>query len=353
MDQAIGSRPGEEIDVARLTPWLRQAVDLPKGAEVQILQFPGGHSNLTYLLQAGSRQLVLRRPPYGTRVKTAHDMSREFRVLSRLAPVWPRAPRPLAYCEDESVLGAPFYVMERVAGIILRREPPPDLALDEALVGRISQSFVATLAELHGLDYQAAGLGDFAHPEGYLSRQVSGWSRRYADARTDDIPAMEAVAGWLAERLPGSGPAVVIHNDYKHDNLVLDPADPSRIIAVLDWEMATIGDPLADLGTTLSYWVEAGDPPPLQAVRFGPTTLPGTPSRRQLVEAYGRASGRDVSNMVWYYVYGLFKAAVVGQQIYYRYQKGLTQDPRFSALIHLVRLVAEQADQARRRDDLA
>jgi aminoglycoside phosphotransferase (APT) family kinase protein len=335
-------RAGEELDLEKLVPYLRRTLEVAEG-EVMVEQFPRGHSNLTYLVRLGGREVVLRRPPFGSKVKSAHDMGREFRVLSRLAPVYPRVPRPIAYCEDTSILGAPFYLMERLRGLILRRRPPEGRRLGPEAVRRLGESFVDTLVELHALDYRAIGLGEFGNPDGFVERQVRGWTQRYQDARTDEIPGMDEVARWLAAHIPASPPATVIHNDYKYDNLVLDPRDPTRVIGILDWEMSTIGDPLMDLGTALCYWVQADDPEPLKAARFGPTTLPGSFTRRELAERYAEKSGRKLDHVVFYYCFGLFKTAVVVQQIYYRYQQGLTRDPRFADLGQGVHVLAAQA----------
>ncbi|HVR72238.1 MAG TPA: phosphotransferase [Vicinamibacteria bacterium] len=337
-------RPGEELDLARLAPYLREILGRP-GARVEVEQFRGGHSNLTYLVRVDGREAVLRRPPFGSTVKSAHDMGREFRILSRLAPAYARAPKVIAFCEDESILGAPFYLMERVRGVILRRQPAPGLVLDERAARRLSEAAIDGLADLHAVDPRAVGLGDLGKPEGYCQRQVSGWTRRYRDAQTDDIPDMEAVAAWLAANLPPDGPGCLIHNDYKYDNLVLDPADLTRIVGVLDWEMSTLGDPLMDLGTTLCYWVEAADPEPLRATAFGPTAAPGSLTRAELVERYADRTGRSVSDITFYYGFGLFKTAVVAQQIYSRYRQGLTRDERFARLIESVRLLAGQAQR--------
>jgi aminoglycoside phosphotransferase (APT) family kinase protein len=303
-----------------------------------VLQFPGGHSNLTYLITVGDRELVLRRPPFGSKVKSAHDMGREVRVLSKLAPVFPKAPRPVHHCEDPAILGAPFYLMERLTGVVLRR----GAVVDAAAARRTSTALVDGLVELHALDYQAIGLGDFGHPEGFVERQVTGWSKRYRDAETDSIPEMDAVSAWLAAHLPKSPPPTIIHNDFKYDNLVFDDK-LERIIGILDWEMATIGDPLMDLGTTLCYWVEAGDPPEMQAIGFGPTAAPGNLTRREIAERYAAATGRDLSNITFYHCFGLFKTAVVTQQIYYRFKMGLTKDARFGAFIAGVHAMARQA----------
>jgi len=343
-------RPGEELDTARLAAYL--AEHLP-GAEaegelvVEVEQFPGGHSNLTYLVRLGSgRELVLRRPPVGSRVKAAHDMGREFRVLSRLSGAWGKAPRPLLDCQDESVLGCHFYLMERLRGVILRRELPPGVAIDAATARRLCESLVDGMAELHAIDYPAIGLGDLGRPEGFVERQVRGWTERYAGSRTDDIPSVTRVATWLAEHMPVSGPPALIHNDYKFDNMVLDPGEITRIVGVLDWEMATVGDPLMDLGTALAYWVEEGDPEPLKGMRFGPTTLDGMMTRAEVAERYAQVSGRPVGDIVFYYAFGLFKTAVVVQQIYYRWKQGLTQDPRFAPLIHAVGMLCDRAAAA-------
>ena len=287
--------------------------------------------------------MVLRRPPFGAKIKTAHDMGREFRILSHIWTVYPKVPRPLVYCEDESVLGAPFYLMDRVGGVILRAQPPPGLDLHPALMRELSESFIQNLVEIHAIDFAAAGLADLGKPEGYVGRQVEGWSKRYLNARTDDIGEMEHVARWLNEHKPAESGACLIHNDYKYDNLVLDPERLSVIKAVLDWEMATLGDPLMELGSTLGYWVDADDSVQWRAQSFGVTTLPGNFNREELLEEYARRSGRNIPNPVFYYAYGLFKIAVIVQQIYTRYKQGLTKDERFARLIHTVRAASGTA----------
>ncbi len=345
LDQAAPVRPGEELPVAVLEKYLRSHLPDVTGPLV-VEQFARGFSNLTYLLRLGDREYVLRRAPFGNAVKSAHDMGREYRVLSKLWSVYPAAPRPVLFCDDPDVMDVPFYVMERRRGVILRQQLPPGLAIDAATARRLSTSLIDGLADLHRLDYRAAGLGDLGKPEGYVARQVAGWSERYAKARTGDLPAMDRMSRWLAGRLPGeSGPAL-IHNDYKYDNLVLDPGDLTRVVAVLDWEMATVGDPLMDLGTTLGYWVEADDPPSLRRAATGPTALPGSLTRQELVARYAEQTGRDVSGVLFYYVFGLFKIAVIVQQIYARYVGGRTRDPRFARLDDLVAVLAEQGDRA-------
>ena len=345
LDGARTIRTGEELDVAKLEPYLLAQVPGAQGPLV-VEQFPSGFSNLTYLLRLGELELVLRRPPFGNRVKSAHDMGREFFVLSALHPVYDKAPRPYLYCEDEAVIGAPFYVMERRRGVILRRSLPPGLYLPPVLTSRLCQSFVEGLAELHQIDYQRAGLGELGKKEGYVERQVRGWIDRYLKAQTDSWREFDAAGAWLAGRYselfpPESAGGALLHNDYKHDNLLLDPHDLTRIVGVLDWEMCTIGEPLLDLGTTLAYWVEPGDDPALRGQAFGPTALPGSLTRAELAERYAEATGADLrgDRLVFAYVFGLYKLGVIVQQIYARYVQGLTRDARFAQLNQLVSLL--------------
>ena len=354
VDRPTGVRPGEELDAERLAAFLAERLPGLDGP-LEVEQFPSGFSNLTYLVSAGDRELVLRRPPFGAAVESGHDMGREHRILSRLSPVYDKAPAPLAFCDDPRVLGAPFYVMERVEGVILRPRMPAAMRPSAERMAAIAGGFVDSLAELHAVDFAAAGLSELGRPEGYVRRQVDGWAARYEKARTDDVPEMTRVAAWLDAEAPPEAGAALIHNDFKYDNLVLDPGDGTRVIAVLDWEMATLGDPLMDLGTTLGYWVEPDDPPELRALALSPTLLPGNPGRAELVERYAAASGREVAEPVFYYVYGLFKIAVIVQQIYLRYHQGHTRDPRFASLIDAVRAcsrVALEAATRRRLDGL-
>lgn len=344
LDRAGKVREGEGLDEGKLSACLRERLGLDGALSVR--QFGRGHSNLTYLVSVGDRELVLRRPPFGSKVKTAHDMGREHRILSSLAPVYPKAPRPLLYVDDESTLGAPFYVMERLNGLILRKDLPEGLTLGPAQIQKLHTNLIDALAELHGLDYAAAGLGDLGKPEGYVERQVTGWARRYEGSKTDEIPVVERVAAWLHANRPPERGAALIHNDFKLDNVVLDPADPTRILGVLDWEMSTLGDPLMDLGTTLSYWIDADDPDEMQHARWGPTTVPGSLTRAEIVARYAAQTGVDTSGIVFYYAFGLFKTAVVLQQIYYRYRQGLTHDERFATLIMGVHILMNAADRA-------
>jgi aminoglycoside phosphotransferase (APT) family kinase protein len=354
VDGAVPVRAGEELPGEVLFNYL--ATRLPEiTSPLTIEQFPAGFSNLTYLLRFADRELVLRRPPIGAKIKTAHDMSREYRILSHLYPVYKKVPRPLLFCDDESILGAPFYVMERVNGIILRANLPADIELTPALMHTLSKTFIENLAEIHEIDYEAAGLGELGSPQGYVQRQVEGWTKRYYNARTDDVPAIERLARWLHQHQPAdSDKAALIHNDYKYDNLVLAADDLGRVVAVLDWEMATIGDPLLDFGTSLGYWVEAQDPEDWQRYGFGLTSRPGSLTRTEMLEHYAIRTGRVIDEPVFYFAYGLLKIAVIVQQIYFRYQKGLTRDPRFAQLGGLVRACGELAQRAieRRRIDM-
>jgi aminoglycoside phosphotransferase (APT) family kinase protein len=337
-DQTSALRPGEELDLAKLEPFLRNHFPAGTGPLV-VRQFPSGHSNLTYSVHLGAREFVLRRPPFGSKVKTAHDMGREFRVLSKLHSAYPPAPKVLLYCDDDSILGAPFYLMEPIRGIILRRNLPPGLVFSAETARRLSESFLDNLALLHSLDYAAIGLADLGKPQGYLDRQVRGWTERYYGSKTHDYPEVEKIFAWMAEHIPSTSGATLIHNDYKYDNLVLDPGDLTKIVGVLDWEMCTIGDPLSDLGTALAYWVDAQDPEDLQKIRWGPTTVPGSMTRAQLLERYAQTTGRDVSRMDFYLTFARFKIAVIIQQIYYRYRVGLTKDERFASMPAIVALL--------------
>ncbi len=329
-DQAGMVRAGEELDLSRLQPFLLERFG--HSGPVSVEQFPSGHSNLTYLVRMGGREVVLRRPPFGSKVRSAHDMAREYRVLSKLHTAYPVAPKALLYCDDPSILRAPFYLMEPIRGMILRRDPPAGISFTPETARRLSEAFVDNLARLHRLDYAAVGLADLGKPQGYLERQVKGWIERYHDSRTHDLPEVERISAWLTERMPGSHDTTLIHNDYKYDNVVLDPGDPTKIVGVLDWEMCTLGDPLTDLGTALAYWTDPQDPEELQEIRSAPTTLPGTLTRAQLVQRYAVASGRDPGDTIFYLTFARFKVAVIIQQIYYRYAQGLTQDARFAAM---------------------
>lgn len=345
IDSAGDIRKGEELDESRLAAHLRAF--LPEAAEgIAVRQFPGGHSNLTYLVALGEREYVLRRPPFGSKVKSAHDMKREFTVLSRLSKVYPPAPEPVHFCDDDAVLGADFYLMNRIRGVIHRNRRPADFSMSSGEVRRTCEAFVENLVRLHSIDYEAAGLADLRREGEFVERQVLGWAKRYVGSQTDDIPEIDAVSKWLQDHIPHDVGAVVVHNDYKFDNIVFDPEDGSRIIGVLDWEMATIGDPLLDLGVTLGYWAETEDEEEIKVVQCFLTTEPGAMNRLEIAELYSELSGRPIPDLNFYYVFALFKLATIVQQIYYRYTQGLTQDPRFASMIGMVRALGRKSIRA-------
>ncbi len=344
-DSTRAVREGEELDLAKLDPYLRGILPNAEGP-LAVQQFPSGHSNLTYLVRFGPAEYVLRRPPFGSKVKSAHDMGREYRVLSKLHAAYRPAPEPLHYCEDASVLGAPFYVMRRIRGVVIRKDLPPRMDFPRETAGRLSESFIDNLAALHAVDYEKIGLGDLGKPQGYVERQVTGWIKRYAGSQTHDIPEVETVSAWVTAHMPPDSGAALVHNDYKLDNVILDAADITRVVGVLDWEMCTLGDPILDLGTTISYWIEPGDPDELQLIRWGPTIRPGCFTRRELVDRYAEKTGRDTSNILFHYVFALFKTAVIAQQIYYRYHHGLTKDERFGFFIEATRILMRAARRA-------
>ena len=346
LDEPAEARADERLDTERLRPFLEKSFPGETGP-ISVLQFQRGHSNLTYLVKMGSGAAVLRRPPFGVTVKSAHDMKREFTILSAVQGFYPKAPRPIAFCDDEQVLGSRFYLMERMEGVVFRGDtPPPGVLFTPDLLRRSSTALVDNLADLHAVDFDAAGLSSMGRPHGYVDRQVKGWTERYAKAKTDEIPEVESAASWLAANMPAETRAALIHNDYKYDNVMFDPNDLSRIVAVLDWEMATIGDPLMDLGGLLGYWIDADDPRELRARPYGPTFLPGSLSRVQIVERYEQRTGRAAANILFYYVFALLKIAVILQQIYKRFVEGKTRDPRFGALLQSVRLLSAQSVRA-------
>lgn len=349
IDKAKDIRKGEELDLSKLTDYLTNHLEGFSGS-VEVSQFPSGFSNLTYLIKDGVKEYVLRRPPFGANIKGGHDMSREFRVLSALKPVYSKVPKPVLFCEDQSVMGADFYLMERVKGVILRSAPPKDLDLNPGLMRSISEACIDNLAELHTMDLEAAGLSDFGKPDGYTQRQVEGWIGRYYKAETDQLESMNQVADWLQKNIPAQKYVSFIHNDYKYDNLVLNPEKLDEIIAVLDWEMSTVGNPLMDLGTSLAYWAQADDSEALKP--FSLTWLPGNYTRKELVARYAEKTGFDLKDQVFYYVFGAFKIGVIIQQIYARYKKGLTQDPRFANLIYAVKACGANAVKALERDEI-
>jgi aminoglycoside phosphotransferase (APT) family kinase protein len=323
-------RASEQLDWDKLAAYLHQ--ELGVSGEMEVAQFPGGHSNLTYdLLFANGVELVLRRPPFGPVPARAHDMARECRVLSAVHPHFPLAPKPLLLCEDTGVIGSVFYVMERRRGLVIRTEEPESIRGDVELRGRISASMIDVLADLHAIDVAAHGLDTLGKPAGFVARQIRGWTERWLASKTSDVPDMDLLAAWLEQRIPADPPRpALVHGDYKLDNVMLEANEPSHIIGVFDWEMSAIGDPLVDLGILLCYWVHAasGDHEAIPSV----TRREGWFTREQILDAYADKAGADLQNIAVYEVFAIFKLAVVIQQIYARFVRGQTDDPRFEAL---------------------
>jgi len=333
IDDATTIRKGEELDTTRIEEFIKDSVPGLTGS-LKINQFSKGHSNLTYLLSIGGNEFVLRRPPFGRKAKSAHDMSREYRILKALSPVYPYSPEPFVYSDDETIMGSPFYIMQRIRGVILRRDLPATLILTPSMVKDLYQKVLRIQYELHTIDYKKIGLDNLGKPDGYVKRQVTGWCERYRAARTPDAPDAEKVMAWLTEHMPGDTKKPgLIHNDFKLDNIVLEESNPLNIVGVLDWEMATIGDPLMDLGSSLAYWIQKDDHPDLLAIRMMPTNAEGAPTREELVKLYSELSGLETGGFDFYYCFGLFRLAAIAQQIYYRYYHGQTKDERFKTMI--------------------
>ena len=331
-------REEDSFDVAAVATWL--------GTEVpEVRQFLGGASNLTYLLRYADRDLILRRPPTGHKAKSAHDMGREYRIQKALKPGFGLVPEMVGYCDDESVIGSPFYVMERLDGTILRRDLPSGMSLDPAQARALCENALDVLIALHRVSPDEAGLADLGRGPGYVARQVAGWSDRYRRARTDDVGDFEDVMGWLDARRPDDVGACLIHNDFRFDNLVLAPDDPLQVRGVLDWEMATVGDPLMDLGGMVAYWVQADDDEFLARFRRQPTNLPGMLTREQVVDYYCDATGFALTPEQWlfYEVFGLFRLGVIAQQIYYRLFHGQTHNEAYRIFHPAVRYLEQRS----------
>jgi aminoglycoside phosphotransferase (APT) family kinase protein len=336
--EARAVREEDAFDVAAVDAWLRGAVDASAGAGgtaplpaglPEVRQFAGGASNLTYLLRYPARDLILRRPPAGTKASSAHDMAREYRIQAALKPVFPYVPGMVALCTDDGLLGSDFYVMERVPGVIPRTTMPPEIGTDPVHMRALCERFVDLLVELHAVDPAAAGLSDLGRGAGYVERQVNGWSERYTRAKTWNVPSFTRVIEWLQERRPDDVRICLIHNDFRLDNIVLDAHEPLRVRGVLDWELATLGDPLMDLGSSLAYWIEPGDGRGAQRFRRQPSHLPGMLTRREIVERYCAATGLDPGDWPFYEAFGMFRLAAIAQQIYYRYHHRQTRNPAF------------------------
>ncbi len=347
LDRAGEVRGEDAFDVEAVDTFLKSQVELT--GEPEVTQFPGGASNLTYQLTYPDRELILRRPPGGQLPKSGHDMRREYNVQDKLAPVFPYVPRMIAFCEDHAVLGTDFYVMEKVRGVILRKNLPSGMTLDASQARALSTNWVDRLVDLHAVDPAACGLEDLGKRGGYVERQIAGWSKRYEAARTRNVPSFKKVMRWLDSNRPDDVASCIIHNDWRLDNVVLDEHDPGRIIAVLDWEMATLGDPLMDLGATLSYWIEPGAKGLAERFRMQPSNLPGMLSRAELIAHYLERSGRDAVDFRFYEVYGYFRLAGIIQQIYKRYHDGATTNPRFKNFWLATWYLHRQARQAMKK----
>ena len=345
IDSPSEIRQGEEFALEKLKTYLSK--NNIHTDSLSIKQFPSGYSNLTYFLKTSSKEFVLRRPPFGAKsLQGGHDMFREYNVLKNLKSQFTKVPDVYLYCDNNEIIGAPFYLMERVEGYIIRPNLQHKDSPGKEVIQNVSKSLVSTLVELHNVDIDQANLNELGNINGYVKRQVEGWIKRYNHSKTDSIANMEFIASWLHENQPLEIQRSIVHNDFKYDNLVLYKDNHSKITAVLDWEMATIGDPFMDLGTTLGYWVDKHDLPELKLFQLSATTLDGNPTREGILELYEKESGKSITNPVFYYVFGLFKIAVIAQQIYYRYKKGYTKDRRFSLLNLAVMSLSVMAKQA-------
>ncbi len=352
MAETIRVREDEDFDRDAAERYMREHIEgLPEG-KLEVWQFPSGASNLTYLVKIGDWEGVLRRPPLGPVPPKAHDMERESRLLMKIHEAFTLAPKPYFFTDDESIIGAQFYVMERRKGVIVDDEFPEGVETTEELCRGMSRMVADTLVELHAVNWREAGLEDLGRPEGFLQRQVKGWIGRYDEAKTEEIEEVGPLTDWLTKDIPESPDPTIVHNDYKLNNLVLNPDDLTEVRAVLDWEMTTIGDPLFDLAVSLSYWVEPDDPQELKEVLPTVTDTPGFITRKEFIDYYAEKSGRDLSRMHWYMVFGYFKLAVILQQIYARWHKGQTKDERFANFNERVKNIITHTHDLAQKGDL-
>ncbi len=345
-------RKGEELHEKNLKRFLlRQGLIQDEKSDMLVGQFQNGYSNLTYQLNIEDKEYVLRRPPFSA-PKRGHDMGREFKVLHSLQTVFNKTPEVYAYSEDDEILGVPFYIMEKVDGIILTTREAGERNIAPSEFRTIANTWLDTFVELHGVDYEASGLGSLGRPEGYVARQVTNWGKQYLAAATDDVPSSKKVMAWMEEHQPKEYSFSLIHNDYKYDNVVFSDSQWNKIVAILDWEMCTLGDPLMDLGTSLGYWTAASDAELMKQGLPSPTVMEGNPSRTEIVQEYALKSGRNIDNLTFYFAYGLFKIAVIAQQIYYRYKHGHTTDKRFAQLNAVSALLCNTAWQAIQKNQI-
>ncbi|WP_216829848.1 phosphotransferase family protein [Alkalihalobacterium elongatum] len=326
-DPLISVRSGEDFNRENLRQFLLEQNLIPNET-LEVKQFPSGSSNLTYSLRCGGWEGVMRRPPFGKLPPKAHDMKREANLLEMVYPHFKHVPKPYVFCEDKSIIGAPFYIMERKHGVVIDNHFPPGVSVTNEKCKKLSTDFVDTLVELHHIDYKVASLEDFGKPEGFSERQVHGWIKRYNLSKTEDIEVVDRLSKWLIENIPKSYEATIIHNDYKLNNMLFS-TDLNEVVALLDWEMATIADPIFDLCVSLGYWVQDDDPDYIKNVQPTVTHHPGFLNRREIVELYASKTGRDVTSIHFYLVLAYFRLAVVLQQMHYRWKMGQTQDKRF------------------------
>ena len=345
-------RKGEELNQVNLKKFLLEhSLITNVQSELKVDQFSNGFSNLTYLLHIESKEYVLRRPPFAA-PKRGHDMGREYKVIHQLNEVFDKTPKAYVYSEDVGIIGAPFYIMSKVDGEILTAKEALKRQVTLAEFKTISNTWLDTFVAFHNIDYKAAGLEDLGRPEGYVERQVTNWGKQYIAAATDDVPTAEKVMVWMQEHRPKRYNHTLIHNDFKYDNVVFKDDSWEEITAILDWEMCTLGDPLMDLGTSLGYWTTAADPDFMKQGLQSPTVMKGNPSRTEIVQQYALKSGRNIDHLTFYYVYGLFKIAVIAQQIYYRYKHGHTSDPKFAFLNKASELCCNTAWQAIQKNQI-
>lgn len=339
--ETVTVRPEASLDLNVVDSYVRARLPEADGP-LTVVQFAGGHANLTYLVRFGAHEYVLRRPPGGPLAVGAYDMAREFRALSALWSVFPPASRPYFFCDDSSVLGAPFFVMERRSGLVIHKDLPAEQLGRPDVYTRLSEAIVDTLVDLHAVDYRAVGLETLGRPQGFVERQVRNWRKRWESAKVEELPLMDELGQWLADHLPTSPPPTLLHNDYKLDNLMVDPTDITRIIALFDWDQCTLGDPLIDLGMLFNYWTQHDDPPGRQEIAQMPV-VPGFLSRDAIVQRYAQRSGRDVGNIRFYETFALWKTAVVGMQLFVLYKNGQLRDERLSDFDHRAVILAEAA----------
>ncbi|MGX6444232.1 phosphotransferase family protein [Neobacillus sp. K501] len=339
----IPVRKGEELNLAVLEGFLRESIQNLPNSPLEILQFSAGHSNLTYQIKMGDWEAVLRRPPLGPVAPKAHDMEREYKILSELNPVYSAAPKPLLFSNQLELVGSPFFIMERKRGVVIDTIFPEGIQVTKELCQKISELMVDKLVELHSIDYKETRLTGLSKPEGFMERQVHGWIGRYDRAKTEEIDTVESLRKWLIDNIPLKHEAAIIHYDYKFNNMMFNDS-LTEMVGLFDWEMTTVGDPLADLGVALGYWIQADDPEDFQiGMGSNLTCQDGFFTREQIIERYAQKSGRDITNMNFYLTFAYFKLAVICQQIYYRYKKGQTSDLRFANLNEKVKVLINHA----------